>query len=207
MTIRADRDAKFYFRFLLIGLVAMGFALWSLYDGYVAYPRQREHALAYAEHYEKEGSKEAWDEIALERDWPTDYPGEPKSEADILMQYVMVASAGLVGLMALLFVLQSRGQWIESSGTGVTSSWGATFDFDQVVSLDKKSWRRKGIAKVTYQDGGRKRRFVIDDYKFLREPTDKILCLLESKIDPELIVGGPPEAADGSDGAAGDVSN
>ena len=73
------------------------------------------------------------------------------------------------------------------------SSWGQSFQFDQVESLDKRKWRNKGIANVVYRDGARKRRFVIDDYKFMREPTDAILYELEQRIGIEKITSGPPE--------------
>src|SRR3954471_20397890 len=41
MPIRADNDPRFSRRFLIMGTVAIGFALWSLYDGMVKYPAQR----------------------------------------------------------------------------------------------------------------------------------------------------------------------
>ena len=41
MPIRADNDPRFSRRFLIMGIVAIGFALWSLYDGMVKYPAQR----------------------------------------------------------------------------------------------------------------------------------------------------------------------
>jgi hypothetical protein len=65
--------------------------------------------------------------------------------------------------------------------------------FDQVESLEKRQWRNKGIAKLRYNDGGKKRTFVIDDFKFKRETTDKILAELENRIGVDKITGGPPE--------------
>src|SRR5215217_3088425 len=41
MPIRADNDPRFSRRFLIMGVVAIGFAFWSLYDGLVKYPAQR----------------------------------------------------------------------------------------------------------------------------------------------------------------------
>ena len=41
MPIRADNDPRFSRRFLIMGIVAIGFGLWSLYDGMVKYPAQR----------------------------------------------------------------------------------------------------------------------------------------------------------------------
>ena len=41
MPIRADNDPRFSRRFLIMGVVAIGFAFWSLYDGMVKYPAAR----------------------------------------------------------------------------------------------------------------------------------------------------------------------
>jgi hypothetical protein len=205
MTIRANRDPKFYFRFKLIGLLAVAFALWSLYDGAVTYPNQRERGLAF-DKLAKDDRMSEWDQFARDHGWPTEYPGEPKSRAEIATQYVMAVVAGTVGLIMLLVVWRSRGRWIEANDTGITSSWGQSLDFDQVTSLDKKKWRGKGIAKIQYHDGRRTRRFVLDDYKFERPATDAILGQLEAEISTDKIVGGPPESPPDELNAAGDQS-
>lgn len=191
-TIRANVDPKFYSRFKLIAVAALGFALWSLYDGFVTYPNQRERALKYYE-FEKEGRISEWREYALERGWPTVTPGEPKTDGNIIMQYFMATVAGTVSLVLLVVVLRSRGRWIEASETGLTSSWGQSFEFDQVLSLNKKQWPDKGIARIKYEQGKRRKQFVLDNYKFLRQATGDILRQLESKIETDKIVGGQPE--------------
>jgi hypothetical protein len=196
--IRAKTDHRFYFRFLLIGVVALGFALWSLYDGAIGYPNQRERALEYLR-LEQADRTDEWPQFAREQGWPTDPPGVPKTQADFIVQYIMAGIAGAIGLWLLIVVLRSRGRWIEASESRLTSSWGQGFDFDSVVSLDKKKWD-KGIARVTYQEGNRKKRFVIDNYKFARQPTNGILCALEEKIDVDKIVGGPPETPPTAEG-------
>lgn len=178
-----------------MGIVAIGFALWSLYDGVFKYPQQRERALALQKLMEEKRLAE-WDAYARERGWPTTDPGEPKSEGDIMMQFVMAAAAGAVGAWLLLGVWLARGRWMESTETGIVTSWGQKLNFDQVAAVDKRRWRSKGIAKVTYRDNGRGRRLIIDDYKFDRHPTGQILRELEAQIDPSLITGGPPEGAD-----------
>ena len=38
MTVRAIADSKFLLKFLLIGAVCVGFAMWALYDGLIKYP-------------------------------------------------------------------------------------------------------------------------------------------------------------------------
>ena len=191
-TVRANVDSGFYTRFKLISAVAFGFALWSLYDGAVTYPAQRERALAYLD-LPEDGRSQAWKEIAVEHGWPTQQPGEPKTTGNIVMQYFMAVVAGTASLVLLVTVLRARGRWVESNESGMTSSWGQSFAFDQVVSLDKRLWQDKGIAKIKYAQGKRKKRFVLDNYKFNRHALDTIIYDLESKIGTDKIVGGPPE--------------
>jgi hypothetical protein len=181
-----------------MGIAALGFAVFCLYDGTIRYPHRQERALAFKKLFD-EGRANEWDAYATERGWRTSFPGDPKAEDEykgsIMMQFFMAAVTGVVGLWLLWWVWRARGTWIESSDTGITSSWGQTLKYDQVVSVDKRKWRSKGIAKVMYSDNGRKRRFIVDDYKFDRHPTGEVLRDLEANIDPALITGGPPEAA------------
>ena len=200
MPVRTNNEPRYYRRFQIMGVIALGFALYCLYDGFIGYPNQRERALAFHELETELGQdpvafRDRWHEVARENNWDTEYPGEPKSEGDIIMQFVMAAGSAAVGLWLLGGAWLARGRWIESTDSGIHSSWGQNFRFDQIVALNKRKWRDKGIAKVTYEENGRKRRFVIDDYKFDRYLTDGILRELEANIDPALITGGPPEAA------------
>src|SRR3989304_951024 len=196
MTIRAERDPRFYLRFLLIGLAALGFAGWALYDGTIGYPLAQERAVAFEKLLEEQRGEE-WDAYAIERGWSTAPPTASKPheeyEVDVKMQFWMAGLAALVGILPLLAVWRSRGRWIELSDQGLTSSWGQTVTLDQAETLEKRQWRSKGIAKLRYDDGGRKRTFVIDDFKFKRGPTDKILAELEKQSGHDKITGGPPE--------------
>lgn len=205
MTIRADRDPRYYRRFLIIGTVVIGFALWALYDGKIGYPAQREVRHQAYHKLVDEGNEDTWPHLALSKDWPAEVPGTEEEiehfEMSVKEQYVMAAVAGLIGLLVLGGVWRSLGRWVEASDSGITSSWGQSLDFDNVVSVDKRIWRSKGIAKVKYQDGGRTRRFVLDNFKFDRWKTTDILRALEAKIDPEKIVNGPPEPPPGQEDA------
>jgi hypothetical protein len=177
-----------------MGIVALGYMLLCLKDGIWTYPSQRERALALKQLGEEDRLDE-WDELARERGWSlsTSGLGEPKHEGEITFQFVMAAGSALIGLWLISLPLRARGRWVEANDRGLTSSWGQNVDFDQIVRLDKFRWRNKGIAKISYQDGNRKRRFVLDNYKFDRHTMDAILYELEQRIDPSLITGGPPE--------------
>jgi hypothetical protein len=188
MAVRADYDPRYYRRFIIIGVVALGFALFCLYDGFIRYPAQRERAYQQFKEVVGENRLDEWEHYAEQTG--------VKGDGDIMMQFVMAAVTGAVGFWLLFGVWRARGRWIESSESGITSSWGQTLAFDQIVSLDKRKWRNKGIAKITYNDGRKNRRFILDDYKFDRATTGQILRELEARIEPKMISGGPPESTD-----------
>lgn len=202
MVIRAENDPRFSRRFLFMGIAAIGFALWSAYDGAIKYPHAQERAIEF-ERLFAEDKADQWEAFATERGWSTSIPKQSKTDDEfrgsIWMQWAQFIVAGLIGLWLVSIPLRARGRWIESSDTGITSSWGQSLNFSDVVNLEKRQWRSKGIAKVTYLDNGQKRRFVIDDYKFDRYKTDAILYELEQRIDTALITGGPPEPPPGEE--------
>jgi len=211
MRIRAENDPRYSRKFLIMGVCAIGFALYCLYDGLVGYPGKRERGFAtfkmeraksqhetmfsrgenQAMSFEEfdaiadEHHRKIWDQFVHEVDIPTG----PK----IVMQFIMAAGSALIGAAFLLGPLRSRGRWIEASDDGIISSWGESFRFDEVEAVNKRQWPKKGIAKVTHVSGGRRRTFVIDDFKFQRYPTDAILYELEQRIDQDRITNGPPE--------------
>jgi len=201
MPVRADNDPKFSRRFLFMGIAALGFMLYCLYDGFIGYPREQQRALAWERDFTDKPTEE-WIAFAEEQGWSTSLPQQSKSEEEyklsITQQYVMAGVTGLIGMYLISIPLRARGRWIESTEDGITSSWGQHFKFEDVVNLEKRQWKKKGIAKVTYLENGSKRRFVIDDYKFDRYKTDEILYELEQRIDPALITGGPPDPPPGT---------
>jgi hypothetical protein len=216
MQIRAENDPRYSRKFLIMGIIAIGFSLYCLLDGFVRYPARREagfeefktdyktfftggrqNAITRAE-FEATADprqRQEWEVYSESRGIPTG--------AKIAAQFVMAAGTALAGLALIATPLRSRGRWIEISDAGVTSSWGEGFNFDQVETVNKRKWRSKGIAKIVYRDNNnRKRVFVIDDYKFDRYPTDEILYELEQRIDIERITNGPPEPPPGESGTA-----
>jgi hypothetical protein len=208
MPIRADNDPRFSRRFLIMGVVAIGFAFWSLYDGMVKYPAQRvrgfdEFKAGYKSEFEdpkvKDLTVDQFEQSADKNHVWAKYVHDSgiKSIPEIFTQYVQAAVAGIVGLFLLSIPLRSRGRWIEANESGITSSWGQSFQYDEVEQVNKRKWRDKGIAKVTYVANGRRQLFVIDDFKFKRETTDQILFELEQRIEIERITGGPPEMLPG----------
>lgn len=192
--IRANHNSKFYTRFLLMGVAALGVMGWFLYDGLYNWPLLAERYRVYTELVEsQEGSR--WPEVAAERGWSEDPPEEKdnRSEETIQFQLYCAAAAAVAGVWLLGKVLLANGRWIESNGEQITTSWGQTVPYDGVVEINKRKWAKQGIAYIKYKDGDRTKRFVLDDFKFHRTPTDDILLEMEAAVGDDKITGGEPE--------------
>jgi hypothetical protein len=195
MPVRANIARGFLLRLGIVALVATGFALWALYDGTIGYPQQRERALVFQElsgedEMMDEEEQLKWDAVAADNGWPLDDPGPPKTKYDFAMQYCMAAMAAPFGLLFLYFFLRNWGRWIEATETGLSTSWKQSLEYDDVISLDKKHWKKKGIARIQYEQDGRQRRLVLDDFKYEFEPTKEILMAVEAHLDADQILDG-----------------
>ncbi len=209
MKIRAESNNGFLQRFLLIAIVCMGFGLYCLYDGFIAYPKELARSIGYYAYHELDDDEKPdvidedldldfeakWELLAAENNWSIDKPKKRPAiiQSDIIWQYGMAIVAFLVGLPVLYNYLNSRNSWMESDGEQVATSWGQTMKFDQVVYIDKRKWEKKGVAKITYRVDEQERKLVIDDFKFDRTAMGEILGQIETSVDREIIVGAPTQ--------------
>ncbi len=203
-SIRADNDPKFYTRFKWVGLGMLGFMVYCLYDATINYPLQQEKWVALEQLKESEIEKglteaeleealpEAWNSLAIERGWdPTKKFKERTS--DIYSNYGMAVFAGLIGVWMLYTVWSSNGRWIEVNDKGLNSSSGDSITFEEATYLEKKQWDDKGIAWLHFERDGKSGRFLIDNFKYMREETNAILRRVEEAIGVDKIQGGSPE--------------
>jgi hypothetical protein len=197
MAIRAESNMTFYIRYLILGLVGVGFGLWAVYDGFIGFPNQIVRATKYREIAEEtkdtDNFAQEWMKYAESQGWPLEDPGEPKSQIDIWFNYVLAVVCIPLGAYLLFCVARARTRWIEADERAIRASWGPEAPLDSIVGLNKRQWQKKGIAKVQYEDNGRRKQFVLDDFKFRREPTGRILRKVEAHLRPEQITGGAPE--------------
>src|SRR4051812_30836625 len=120
MPIRAENDPRYSRRFLIMGIVAIGFGLWSLYDGMVKYPAQRvrgfdEFKTDYKSLFENPRFKAMTvDQLEQSKDderrqeWAK-YMHERgiKSIPEIFTQYVQTAVATIAGLFLISIPLRA----------------------------------------------------------------------------------------------------
>ncbi|MGB7328549.1 MAG: hypothetical protein WBD31_26975 [Rubripirellula sp.] len=220
MNLRAVPESNFLLKFLLIALGLLGFAALSAYDGFVKYPRgyPRLHAweklkeeVASSPGLDDEDQKARWEEIAEREGYSKRRPSSDESsealDGKIFDQYIFLVLGILIGLPMLAKYFMDKESWIESTEDSLKDSAGVEMKISQITQFDKAKWEKKGIGVFHYKtDDGIARKFVVDDLKFNRENTDRIVEWVESQIPVEMIVNGQPEKV--SNGAqAGPDSN
>ncbi len=200
-SLRADYDPKYFLRFLLIAIGCLAFTGWCFYDALVKYPAELERAEVYWREVSNSGEKykgmerDRWREVVAEKNWPTAPPEQPdKLRHNISSQYLYAAICCLIGIPCLIKWFLARGTWVENRERTVMSSWGESFDFQDVLSIDKSRWAKKGIARINYQSDGKTRNFVFDDFKYNRAVMGEILSRIEAGLTDEQISGDERES-------------
>lgn len=209
MNLRALPESKFLLKYLLIALGLLGFAALSVYDGFFKYPAGIPRLEAWEElnreiqadpRLDESDRVERWETLAEKEGFSMRVPAEDEtSEAlrsKIVYQYFFIALGILVGFPLLAKYFIDKESWIESTEDSLKASWGQEMKVSQITKFNKEKWDKKGIGVFHYKtDDGISRTFVIDDLKYNRENTDKIVRWVESQIPVDMIVGGTPEQA------------
>ena len=201
-TLRANTEQKFLLKFLLIGVACTAFAGWATYDVLVKYPAQIPRLEAWEEllandRFDDEQRIQEYRRLAEENGWsnkrPTGDETLKKLKENFIWNYGFIIGGLGIGLPLIAWYLLNRNSWIElTGGDKITSSWGQSVEFDTITQFDKKKWQKKGIGVIYYDTNGSKK-FVIDDLKFERRTTDRIVNLMEQAIGVDKIVNGLPE--------------
>jgi hypothetical protein len=160
-------------------IVLMVFGILSIRDGYFKYPRENEQAIENARAEARSRGQDP-DKVVDPKQVVVPHPG-----LDIPFNRVI----GLVlPPLALLFVIRalhnSRGEY-RLEGHTLHVPGHPAVPFDNINSIDRARWDKKGIAFIHYDLGdGRQGKIRLDDYHYDRPPTDAIFERIEKYVNP-----------------------
>jgi hypothetical protein len=133
----------------IMTVVLILYGAWSIYDGFYNWQPQR---------------------------WAITHPREvQKTHADIFLNEALGIVLPICGLLVLIYTLRkSRGEYrLENAVLSVPGH--PPVPLDQIQSVDKQLWDRKGIAVIHYEvTGSPPATLKLDDFVYQRDPTDKI---------------------------------
>jgi hypothetical protein len=165
--IVARADSWYRRKWILIGLFALGWGWWSLYDGYVKYPRLNREAIEDARRQGKPDPEKL-----------------PHGGYDVPLNRVIGWSLQPLGAFILFWgFYSSRGQY-RFTGDTLHVPGHPPVSIDAIRAIDESKWDRKGIAYIDYDVNGTRGRLKLDDYAYEREPTDQIHDRILAAVTP-----------------------
>lgn len=185
---RATIAKGYRVRLLILALGLLGFMGWSLYDGFIKYPKQQviwDDFTAFMEQHDDWQSR--WPEHAKAQGYPESYhaPNKVKErdDTDIYFQYGMAALCAPFGFWFAWCWLAAGSRFVEGDEHGVRTNKGVDLTWDQVEAIEDDRWKSKGISYLRYKDDqGNVGRVLLDDWKFERDPTVAIHKLAEANV-------------------------
>ena len=98
------------------------------------------------------------------------------------MQLGLSGLTAVLGALSLAYWFVQKGRVLRSDAEAVYAPNGTRIPFTAITGLGKKKWDDKGLATVRYEIDGRKGEFVLDDYKYDRDPVHQILAEIEAHL-------------------------
>ena len=165
-----------------LALFLAGFGLWFLFDGMTGFPRSNERWRKHEE-LKAEGRLSEWASFAKNAGWNEEPPHKLYKKEDIAGQYI----AGIVLLLAgawtfIYWTGQIKGVF-RLDGDAISIPGGQRIPLEAVTGINRKKWDAKGLATVYFSTGGRRGKFILDDYKFDRGPIHAIMAAIEEKLN------------------------
>jgi hypothetical protein len=172
-------------RVVAMTVLPIVFSAAFFYDWKIGYPKDKEQYQEYIK-WQKDGkSTDEWIRYAEQRKW--DAKPEEMTDEKIEGQFQWGTGVGLVGLGLLLYYGLSYPKKLKATQTAFSPPWHGDIRYDQVRKFDIRTWKHKGLAYAYYEQtpGGKQKKAVIDDFRFVG--ADAVKDLILAKFDGEII--------------------
>ena len=167
---------------LFIALFLIAFGLWFFADGIYFWPRSNRHWKLYKQ-FEDENRLSEWPAEAKTLGLKAEPPHKYHEPQDILAQYVFASICGLGGAVAVFYWMTQKDRVVKTDAEAVYSPAGTRVPFEAITGLGVKKWESKGFATVRYEIAGQQGQFLLDDYKFERDPTHAIFEEIKQQLE------------------------
>lgn len=190
MAIEAHVNPTWAWKWVIMAVFCLGFGGWCIYDGLVAYPEHNLKVAAFA-HYQPDASEELFDAtgqpagwsydasrlnyeghpdypaFAESMGWSDEKPGKPKSDTDIMTQWIQLAITLVIAVSALGWVYAHKGTKLVATDEHLVGANGKQVAFAHITDINKAKWDSKGIAVVHYKTPeGEQGTIKIDDWVY-----------------------------------------
>lgn len=157
----------------IITLVLIGYGIWSIYDGFVAWPAANKKA---AELKVEQAAANAKGDKATETRISEELAKiDTHNDLSVLLNKVLGVALPPLGIFMFFFSRHnSRGEIRLENGV-LHAPGHPPVPLDNLTELDREVWDKKGIAWVSYKlADGKEGEIRLDDFVYERKPIDAI---------------------------------
>lgn len=165
-------------RMLFLFFMIFGIAAWFLYDGYIMWPGEQERYVEYTEIRDaliESGKAEDEESPAVELAWQRHardvghIKKVPKERTDSAIgEQRTIGWVMMFGALGFgVWIAWNHTRSVRAEGETVIGASGERVELDDIIAIDRKKWKNKGIAYAIYEVDGRQRRLCLDDHKFI----------------------------------------
>lgn len=162
--IVAKPAVSYRLRFGLMSLAFIALGLWFGYDGFFGYPAANAAFKHRADYH-------IGDPL-------------PHTNMDILFQKTLLVLLPIAGLILLFWCFYRSRSQLRLEGATFHAPGHPPVDLNSITTINKKNWDRKGLAYLSYDQGGATGTIRIDDFAYERGPTDAIFKRIEEYLLP-----------------------
>lgn len=176
MAIETTVNKEWSIRLLIISVAFGAWGCWSVYDGFVGYPNQRE--LYRMTHGDTDGTttgvlldRAEWEPAVVEAGYDPDAVErkinklKPRTQWDLNAQYIMAGICFPIAIAAFFWMLHHARRKPRVDEQGLSFA-GHKVPFGSIEQIDKDLWESKGIASIRYKVNGKAGVFKMDDWKY-----------------------------------------
>lgn len=129
------------------------------------WPEELTDYATYQQAFAEEGSKAIpplWAAYTDERGWSSSTPEKSFNEKKIKEQLYFGIGSGVLMLIALFFLIRTSRRSMKVDREAFYAPDGRRIPFGAMEVIDKRRWETKGLATITYREGGAKRKAKVD---------------------------------------------
>lgn len=191
MHIIASISNEWRKRMLILFCMYFFIALWFISDGYYFWPREQIRYQEYsqllselkstgkAEDTESSAFKLEWQRRAQAAGYKNKAPKERNSDA--IDEQLIIGWCALIGsLIFAAWIAWNHTRKVRLVDGCIVDSTGCSVPLSTIENIDKKHWKKKGIAYGIYSVEARAKRICLDAHKF--KGCDQIIAEIERQI-------------------------
>jgi len=209
MAIQSRLATGYWMRKVILTAIFFGFGCWGVYDGWKAWPRQRDAWKEYQEFERLEELRRASRDEALmgedHRRWEalrSKYPKAPRqrSDLDVSMQRwaIVPICFSVSGLFLITWAISAKRRYTYNDDGSLIAPEGA-FRADEMTGIDMTRWMSKSIAMLEIKGGPKGGGTAVKLDAWIYAGLEEVIETLNRRFHPEEYRGNGGEGESGAD--------